>query len=100
MLSVSNSTDTRAFHFDPVHDRFRLAGSRTSNLKGVLRVKLGRHRIFYLCNRHRTIILFIGWREDGAVEDAYEAAAKRIRAGRFDAAFRELNLELPPARTS
>jgi mRNA-degrading endonuclease RelE of RelBE toxin-antitoxin system len=68
------------------------------DLRGVLRIKMGRHRIFYLCNRERTVILFIGWRKEGAADDAYNEAKRLIKAGKFDPQFAELEVPFPPCR--
>jgi hypothetical protein len=73
--------------------RNRLSG----DLAGILRVKKGRFRLFYILATEKVAarVLYVGFRKEGDKRDAYEEFRRYLRAGVFDPQFAELGLKKP-----
>jgi hypothetical protein len=67
------------------------------NLAGILRVKTGRLRLFFIAKRTEgaAIVLFIGYRKEGDKRDAYTEFLRLLNRSAFDAQFAELGLAKP-----
>ena len=63
----------------------------------IFRMKVGRHRIFYIASSalRRATVLFIGHRKAGDKNDAYADLSRRLRTNEFDEVFRELTVKKP-----
>jgi mRNA-degrading endonuclease RelE of RelBE toxin-antitoxin system len=71
----------------------RLSGE----LAGVLRIKKGRFRLFYLASTEKAaaVVLFIGYRKEGDKHDAYVEFERHLKRGAFDQQVAELGLPKP-----
>lgn len=67
------------------------------DLVGILRVKKGRLRLFYIASsqKGRAIVLMIGYRKAGDKNDAYEELSYLLKRGAFKPQFDELGLPMP-----
>ncbi len=63
----------------------------------VFRLKVGRHRIFYIGSTtlRRITVLFIGYRKEGDARDAYAELSRRLKSSEFDLLFKELGVKKP-----
>lgn len=66
------------------------------DLTGVLRIKHGRLRLFFIANQEAAIVLMVGYRKAGDRHDAYEEFGRLLQRGTFDQLFAELRLAKPP----
>lgn len=66
-------------------------------LHGILRVKIGRLRVFYIVSRELGVarVVYIGFRKAGDKREAYSELTRLIRGGKLDADFEALSLEPP-----
>lgn len=73
----------------------------TGNLAGVLRLKKGRMRLFFIASAEKqaAIVLMLGssLRKEGSQDDPYEEVRRYLKRDTFDACFAELGLTKPHA---
>lgn len=77
--------------------KFALGNKGGKNFTGIMRVKIGRARLFYIASaeRQQSRILMLGERESGSRDDVYEELARKLKTAEFNDVFAELGLKKP-----
>lgn len=70
-----------------------------NNLRGVLRFKFGRGRLFYIASRERRLVIVLHYgdtrRAGDPTHDAYAEMARLVRSTEFDRLFEKVGVKKP-----